>query len=53
MIGLTLDLPVEDRLEGTLATTTMGVMKGCSIVRVHDVKENYRVIRMAKAIMEA
>ena len=53
MIGLALDLPVEDRLEGTLATTTMGVMKGCSIVRVHDVKENYRVIRMAKAIMEA
>lgn len=53
MIGLTLDLPVEDRLEGTLATTIMGVMKGCSIVRVHDVKENYRVIRMIKAIMEA
>lgn len=53
MIGLTLDLPVEDRLEGTLATTTIGLMKGCSIVRVHDVKENYRVIRMAKAIMEA
>ena len=53
MIGLTLDLPVEDRLEGTLATTVMGVMKGCSIVRVHDVKENYRVIKMTKAIMEA
>ena len=53
MIGLTLDLPVEDRLEGTLATTVMGIMKGCSIVRVHDVKENYRVIKMTKAIMEA
>lgn len=53
MIGLTLDLPVEDRLEGTLATTVMGVMKGCSIVRVHDIKENYRTIKMTKAIMEA
>lgn len=53
MIGLTLDLPVEDRLEGTLATTVMGIMKGCSIVRVHDIKENYRTIRMTKAIMEA
>jgi dihydropteroate synthase len=53
MIGLTLDLPVEDRLEGTLATTVLGIMKGCSIVRVHDVKENYRALKMTKAIMEA
>lgn len=53
MIGLTLDLPVEDRLEGTIATTVLGVMKGCSIVRVHDVKENYRALKMTRAIMEA
>ena len=53
MIGLTLDLPVEDRLEGTLATTVLGIMKGCSIVRVHDVKENYRALKMTKAMMEA
>lgn len=53
MIGLTLDLPVEDRLEGTLATTVVGIMKGCSIVRVHDIKENYRTIKMTRAIMEA
>ena len=53
MIGLTLDLSVEDRLEGTLATTVMGIVTGCSIVRVHDVKENYRTIKMTKAIMEA
>ena len=53
MIGLTLDLPVDERLEGTLATTVMGVMKGCAIVRVHDIKENYRAIKMTKAIMEA
>lgn len=51
VIGLTLGLPVEDRLEGTLAATVVGVMKGCSFVRVHDVKENVRVIRMTEAIM--
>lgn len=50
VIGLTLDLPVDERLEGTLATTAMAVMKGVSFVRVHDVKENVRVIRMIEAI---
>ena len=40
VIGLTLDLPADERVEGTLATTVIGVMKGCSFVRVHDVKEN-------------
>lgn len=53
VIGLTLDLPVEERLEGTLATTVLAVMKGCSFVRVHDVKENVRAIRMAEAILNA
>ena len=51
MIGLTLDLPVDERVEGTIATTVMGVMKGCSIIRVHDVKENYRAVKMTKAIL--
>ena len=51
MIGLTLDLPVEERLEGTLATTVLGIMKGASIIRVHDVKENYRAMKMTKAIL--
>ena len=51
VIGLTLDLPADQRLEGTLATTVIGVMKGCSFVRVHDVKENARVIRMTEAIL--
>ena len=37
MIGLTLDLPADDRVEGTLATTVLGVIKGCSFVRVHDI----------------
>ena len=51
VIGLTLDLPVEERIEGTLVTTVMAVMKGCMFVRVHDVKENVRAIRMAEAIL--
>ena len=42
-----------DRLEGTLATTVMGVMKGCAFVRVHDVKENVRAVRMTEAILRA
>lgn len=50
VIGLTLQLPVQERLEGTLATTVLAVMKGCSFVRVHDVKENRRVIEMTEAI---
>ena len=53
MIGLTLDLPASERLEGTLATTVMGVMKGCAFVRVHDVKANYRAVRMTEAILQA
>ncbi len=51
VIGLTLNLPVEERLEGTLVTTVFGVIKGCSIIRVHDVKENVRAVRMARAIL--
>ena len=51
MIGLALDLPVDQRVEGTLATSVIGVMKGCSFVRVHDVKENRRVIQMTEAIL--
>ena len=51
MIGLALDLPVDQRVEGTLATSVIGVMKGCSFVRVHDVKENKRVIQMTEAIL--
>lgn len=52
MIGLTLDLPATERVEGTLATTVMGVMKGCGIVRVHDIKENKRIITMTEKILE-
>lgn len=53
VVGLTLDLPADQRMEGTLVTTVMGVMKGCMFVRVHDVKENVRAIKMAEAILHA
>lgn len=51
VVGLTLDLPVTERLEGTLVTTVIGLLKGCAFVRVHDVKENVRTIRMTQAIL--
>ena len=51
VIGQTLNLPTDQRVEGTLATTVLGVMKGCAFVRVHDIKENKRVIQMTEAIM--
>jgi dihydropteroate synthase len=53
VIGLTLDLPREERIEGTLATTILGVREGVSFVRVHDVKENVRAILMAEKILNA
>lgn len=53
VIGLTLDLPTEERLEGTLVTTVFGVIKGCAFVRVHDIKENVRAIKMAEAILHS
>lgn len=46
LIGKILELPVEERLEGSLATVCFGVDRGCQIVRVHDVKETSRVVRM-------
>lgn len=52
VIGLTLGLPVEERLEGTLVTTVMAVVKGCMFVRVHDVRENVRAIKMTEAILK-
>jgi len=44
------DLPAEERLEGTLAVTAAAVYAGTNLVRVHDVKENVRLIRMLEAI---
>lgn len=51
VIGKTLDLPADQRLEGTLVTTVYGVQKGCAFVRVHDIKENLRAIQMTRALM--
>jgi dihydropteroate synthase len=50
-IGLVLDLPVNDRVEGTGATVALSIAKGADIVRVHDVKEMARVARMSDAIV--
>jgi dihydropteroate synthase len=53
-IGYTLDLPPEERLEGTLATVVAGVLRGgAQIVRVHDVRATVRAVRMADAIRAA
>ena len=52
VIGLTLDLPSEERVEGTLVTTVAAVAQGAAFVRVHDIKENYRAIKMARAIYQ-
>jgi dihydropteroate synthase len=52
-IGKTLDLPVEERLEGTAAVITLAIAGGADLVRVHDVKPMVRVARMADAIVRA
>ena len=51
VVGLTLDTTKEERVEGTLVTTVFGVQQQCAFVRVHDIKENMRAIRMTQAIM--
>lgn len=51
VIGAALNLPVNERLEGTLTTSVFGVLKGCSFIRVHDVKENKRVITMTEKLL--
>ena len=49
-IGIALDLPPEDRVEGTAAAVSAGVMNGASIVRVHDVKSMKRVVRIIEKV---
>jgi len=51
MIGLVLDLPIDQRLEGTAATLAIGIANGANIVRVHDVKAMVRVCRVSDAII--
>lgn len=52
-IGEVLDLPAEERVEGTMATVAAGIQKGVQIMRVHDVKEVKRMARMMDAIRQA
>ena len=52
-IGAALDLPVEERMEATGAACVLGIMRGTSIVRVHDVKPIVRMCRMTDAILRA
>ena len=51
VIGLVLDLPTDQRLEGTAATVAIGIANGADMVRVHDVKPMMRVCQMSDAII--
>lgn len=50
VIGITLDVPANERVSGTVATTVIGYERGCRIFRVHDVKENMEALKMVQAI---
>jgi len=50
-IGFTLDLPANERVEGTAATIAVGITRGADIIRVHDVKEMSRVAKMTDALV--
>ena len=52
-LGRVLDLPVDERLEATLATTALGIANGADLVRVHDVRANVRAARISDAIVRA
>jgi len=52
-IGFTLDLPADERVEGTAATIAIGIARGADIIRVHDVKEMGRVARMTDALVRS
>ena len=53
VVGLTLDLPAKDRLNGSLAISAYGVAQGCSFLRVHDIRQNKEVIKMMEAILQS
>lgn len=53
VIGRSLNLPINEREEGTIAATVIAVMKGCQFVRVHNVRANKRAIMMTEAILSA
>ena len=51
MIGNALDLPTDEREEGTIVTSVLGAQAGCKMIRVHDVEKNVRALRMLDSIM--
>lgn len=53
VIGLTLNVPADERVTGTVATTVIGAMKGCAFYRVHDCKENRQALLMVRAILNS
>ena len=52
-VGKILDLPIEERLEGSIAASVVGMMNGARIFRTHDVRATHRAIKMARAILNA
>jgi dihydropteroate synthase len=52
-IGYTLDLPPDERIEGTAAAAVIGIVRGANIVRVHDVPEIVRAVRLADAVLRS
>ena len=53
VVGKALGLPVNERVEGSLAASVVGIMRGCSFLRVHDVKETRRTVTMTEAIINS
>ena len=51
VVGLTLNVPIAERVEGTLATNVIGMIRGCSFLRVHDVRETKHAVMMVEAVM--
>jgi len=52
LIGNILNVPVEERLEGSLSAAVFGVMQGASIIRTHDVQATQRAVKVAESIMK-
>ena len=52
-IGITLDVPEDDRIEGSLAANVIGLQKGVSVFRVHDVNQTRKALTIAKKILNS
>ena len=52
-IGITLDVPEDDRIEGSLAANVIGLQKGVSVFRVHDVDQARKALTIAKKILNS